>query len=161
MWWFQDSVPVQFKPQTPQLYPKCLHKVLFMVNMEEYFMTDGWPAENERPLYFKATSEIPLLQETLQRLLAIGLSKTAGLDAISVVELLVKRAAALHNIASDDFQVLYSDRASEVMGFLFQLSGYSFHDTISLPRDYAPPTLAISASYWKVSLHIFIFTGAN
>jgi len=122
-----------------------------MVNMEEYFMTDGWPAENERPLYFKATSEIPLLQETLLRLLVIGLSKTGGTDTISVVELLVKRAAALHSVASDDCQVLFSDKAGEVMEFLFQLTAYSFPDTISLPRDYTPPTLAISASYWKVS----------
>lgn len=38
-----------------------------MVSHDEYVMQDGWPAENERHIYFKAMAEIPLLQETVVR----------------------------------------------------------------------------------------------
>ena len=66
MFWFHEIVPKTFKTCMPH-YPKQLHKVLFMVPHEEYVMQDGWPAENERHIYFKATQEIPLMQDTVMR----------------------------------------------------------------------------------------------
>ena len=35
------------------------------------------------------------------------------------------------------------------MEFLFQLAAYSYPDTITLPKDYVPPKMAIMSAYWK------------
>ena len=96
-----------FKPD-PAVFPQCLHKLLFMVPTEEYWRIDGWPDEQCRNLYMKATSEIPLLQDTLCHIFVIGLSKQHpinGRDIIDLVECLTKRSAGLHPLISDDFQV--------------------------------------------------------
>ena len=41
------------------------------------------------------------------------------------------------------------DRDQQVMEFLFQLAAYSYPDTITLPKDYVPPKMAIMSAYWK------------
>ncbi len=153
MWWFLEVVLKIYKPSSSNIYAKSLHKVLFMINHEEYSMIDGWPAENERPMYFKVTSEIPLLQDTILRIFYIGRSKhhpLNGRDTIDLAEFLVKRAAALHPLESEDFRVLYSDSPLNFIEYLLKLSAYSFPDTISLPIDYTPPPMAIASAYWKV-----------
>ena len=68
----------------------------------------GWPDEASRHLYVKATSEIPLLQDTLCHLFVIGISKQHpinGRDVIDLIDVLVKKAAGLHPLIADDFQV--------------------------------------------------------
>ena len=35
------------------------------------------------------------------------------------------------------------------MEFLFQLAAYNYPDSITLPKDYVPPKMAISSAYWK------------
>ena len=107
MVWMLESALKIYKPD-PSIFPQCLHKVLFMVPSEEYWRVDGWPDEASRNLYVKATSEIPLLQDTLCHIFVIGISKQHpinGRDIIDMVEILVKRAAGLHLLIADDFQV--------------------------------------------------------
>ena len=41
------------------------------------------------------------------------------------------------------------DRDQQVMEFLFQLAAYSYPDTITLPKDYVAPKMAIMSAYWK------------
>jgi integrator complex subunit 1 len=80
-----------YKPDPTGFYMPGLHKLLFIAGSEEYYRIDGWPMENERLLYFKATSEIPLLQGTLLSILIIGISKghpLNGRDAVDLVNLL-------------------------------------------------------------------------
>ena len=105
--WMLEIVPKTYKPD-PSIFPNCLHKILFMVPVEEFWRVDGWPDEASRNLYVKATSEIPLLQDTICQLFVIGVSKSHpinGRDIIDLVEVLVKRAAGLHPLITDDFQV--------------------------------------------------------
>ena len=109
MVWMLESALKIYKPD-PSIFPQCLHKVLFMVPSEEYWRVDGWPDEASRNLYVKATSEIPLLQDTLCHIFVIGISKQHpinGRDIIDMVEILVKRAAGLHLLIADDFQVQF------------------------------------------------------
>ena len=48
------------------------------------------------------------------------------------------------------FQVLNVDRDHDrVMECLFQLAAYNYPDSITLPKDYQPPKMAISSAYWK------------
>ena len=154
MIWMYESVMTVFKPDPTNTYPQCIHKLLFLFVSEEQWRQDGWPAEQERPLFFKATSEVPLLQDTLIHLLAIGMSKVHplnGRDTIDLAESMVKRAAGLHHLVSEDFAVLSMDKVNDVMECLFQLTAYTYPDTITLPSDYTPPSMAIASAYWKVS----------
>ena len=47
------------------------------------------------------------------------------------------------------FQVLGVDRVQQVMEILFQLAAYNYPDSITLPKDYQPPKMAIATAYWK------------
>ena len=129
MVWMLECVIKVYKPEAG-IFPQSLHKILFMVQSEEYWRTDGmyyiciknkyikilnyifclvgWPDEASRNLYIKATQEIPLLQDTLCHIFVIGISKQHpinGRDIIDLVDVLVKRAAGLHPLIADDFQV--------------------------------------------------------
>ena len=109
MVWMLENVMKVYKPET-NLFPQCLHKLLFMTQIEDYWRVDGWPDEASRNLYVKATQEIPLLQDTLVHIFVIGISKQHpinGRDIIETVECLVKRAAGLHPLISEDFQVSF------------------------------------------------------
>ncbi|QQP56262.1 Uncharacterized protein FKW44_000862, partial [Caligus rogercresseyi] len=153
--WLHDRVPKVFKPEGMASYSACLHKVLFMLNlvsMEEYIRIDGWPAENDRSLFFKAAGEVPITQESLILLFYIGMSKNLpinGLDTIHLAEELIKRAGGLQPLKSEDFPILYIDKPAEIIKCLFQLATYNYPESITLPSDYKPPILAISTAYWK------------
>ena len=43
-------------------------------------------------------------------------------------------------------------RPKEIVEFLINLGAYSYPDTIALPPDYTPPSMAIKPTYWKVIL---------
>ena len=163
MVWMLESALKIYKPDGNS-FPQSLHKVLFMVPSEEYWRVDGWPDEASRHLYIKATSEIPLCQDTICHLFVIGISKqhpVNGRDIIDLVEHLVKRAAGLHPLISEDFQVLSVDRVAQVMEILFQLAAYNYPDTITLPKDYQPPKMAISTAYWKAWLILVLLCAHN
>ena len=56
-----------------------------------------------------------------------------------------------NNPAATNFPVLECDKPEEMFEKLFALSTYTFPDTIKMPSDYVPPSMAIATAYWKVS----------
>ena len=159
-----ETVISVYKPEDTTMYPQSLHKLLFIANPEEYWKTDGWPMENERNILFKAVTDIPVLQDTLVHLFAIGMSKSHpinGRDTIDLVEYLIKRASALYQLVGEDFSVLKADKVTHIMELLFQLAAYSYPDSIALPSDYSPPSMAIATAYWKVWLILVILCAHN
>lgn len=48
---------------------------------EAYHKLDNWPPENERALMIRVASEVPVQQDTLLRVLLIGLSKVTQSSA--------------------------------------------------------------------------------
>eukprot|EP00092_Neocalanus_flemingeri_P015764 GFUD01017066.1.p1 GENE.GFUD01017066.1~~GFUD01017066.1.p1 ORF type:complete len:2079 (+),score=577.03 GFUD01017066.1:73-6309(+) len=164
VWWLHDVVPKLYKPD-PVVYTAMLYKTLFMApNHEEYHRLDGWPAEGDRGLFFKLTSEVPVQQEAVLRIFLIGLSKTLplnGQDCLTIVETLIKRAAGLHTLASKDFPILSCDKAKDFMECVWQLTAYTYPESITLPTDYQPPSMAITASYWKAWQMLLIMTAYN
>lgn len=65
---------------------------------ENYYRVDNWPPEQDRALFIRSATEVPLLQQTVLYILSIGLSKehpVSCADALELVEQLVKRASAL------------------------------------------------------------------
>nr|CAD7438682.1 unnamed protein product [Timema bartmani] len=74
VWWLHETVPRIYRPTAPE-FVHALHKVLFMEHLEQYYNKDGWPQESDRVVMHRLASEVPLLQNTLIRILVIGLSK--------------------------------------------------------------------------------------
>jgi len=162
--WLHEAVLKTYKPDQAT-YTTCLYKALFMARShEEYYQLDGWPLEADRGLFFKLTSEVPVQQETVLRIFLIGLSKAhpvIGQDCLTIGETLMKRAAGLHTLAAKDFPVLYSDKAKDFRECVWNLTAYTFPETISLPSDYQAPSMAITASYWKAWQMLLIMTAYN
>ena len=99
----------------------------------------------------------------------VGLSRSNQMtarDAVSLAEMMVKRAAGLHHNFGDgsaasaasasetDFPALQCDKPAEVLDMLFKLTEYNYPDSIALPKDYVPPSMAIATPYWTVSCSV-------
>lgn len=157
--WLHDSALRVFRPSIND-FVHVLHKVLFLEQAEHYYKVDSWPGENERNLFLRLTSEVPLLQATLLRVLLIGLSKEHPISAPEVLEIcdqLIKRAA---NLPQDCAPPIIMDKV-EIIDFFFNLSSYNYPENITLPAGYVAPKLAITNLYWKVWLILLILAAHN
>lgn len=161
VWWLHVVVPkmVELKPEA---YLHCLKKVLFLESVEHYYSKDNWPPESERGLMLKLASESPVMEDTLMRLLVIGLLPDLPLsapDAVELVDQLVCRAAALsYDLGMTDVLQM------EQLGFidtLLKLCVYKHPDSIQLPVGYTPPNLAITGLMWKAWLTLLVVTAYN
>uniref|UniRef100_A0A8C0Z4A0 Integrator complex subunit 1 n=1 Tax=Canis lupus familiaris TaxID=9615 RepID=A0A8C0Z4A0_CANLF len=118
--------------------------------------TTGHPRATARPglihrglgFFLRLCSEVPILEDTLMRILVIGLSRELPLgpaDAMELADHLVKRAAA---VQADDVEVLKVERI-QLIDAVLNLCTYHHPENIQLPPGYQPPNLAISTLYWK------------
>ncbi|XP_034844133.1 integrator complex subunit 1 isoform X11 [Mirounga angustirostris] len=147
VWWLHTVVP-SISKLAPKDYVHCLHKVLFTEQPETYYKWDNWPPESDRNFFLRLCSEVPILEDTLMRILVIGLSRELPLgpaDAMELADHLVKRAAA---VQADDVQVLKVERI-QLIDAVLNLCTYHHPENIQLPPGYQPPNLAISTLYWK------------
>ncbi|XP_042293672.1 integrator complex subunit 1 isoform X1 [Sceloporus undulatus] len=147
VWWLHTVVPSITK-LAPKDYVHCLHKVLFTEQPETYYKWDNWPPESDRNFFLRLCSEVPILEDTLMRILVIGLSRDLPLgpaDAMELADHLVKRAAA---VQADDLEVLRVERI-QLIDAVLNLCTYHHPENIQLPPGYQPPNLAISTLYWK------------
>ena len=130
-------VPKNYKPEPP-VYTTILYKLLFMApNHEEYYRLDNWPVETDRGLFFKITSEVPVHEDTILRIFLIGLHKTLplnGQDTLTIAETMIKRAAGLHTLVSKEFPILHSEKAKQFMECVWELTAYTYPETIALPQ---------------------------
>uniref|UniRef100_T1J830 Uncharacterized protein n=1 Tax=Strigamia maritima TaxID=126957 RepID=T1J830_STRMM len=159
VWWLQTIAPNMFKPAKND-FMHCVHKVLFMEQSDQYYNKDNWPPENDRMMMLRLASEIPVLEDTLMRLMIMGLSKDHPIsspDAHELVDQLIKRAAGLY---SEEFQVIQVDRI-DIIDVLFNICAYRYPENISLPTGYKPPNLAVSNLYWKAWILLLIVTAHN
>ena len=110
-----------------------------------------------------------MLQDTLIRIFMVGLSRSNQMtarDAVSLAEMMVKRAAGLHNFADSsasvtEFPALQCDKPAEVLDMLFKLTEYNYPDSIALPKDYVPPSMAIATPYWTAWLVLLFYVAHN
>ncbi|XP_007647169.1 integrator complex subunit 1 isoform X1 [Cricetulus griseus] len=147
VWWLHTVVP-SISKLAPKDYVHCLHKVLFTEQPETYYKWDNWPPESDRNFFLRLCSEVPILEDTLMRILVIGLSRELPLgpaDAMELADHLVKRAAA---VQADDVEVLKVERI-QLIDAVLNLCTYHHPENIQLPPGYQPPNLAISTLYWK------------
>ncbi|ELT96897.1 hypothetical protein CAPTEDRAFT_224526 [Capitella teleta] len=159
VWWLHTLVPTMYDPKAHD-YCSCLRKVLFVEKADAYYKLDNWPSENDRGLLFRLVSEVPVQEDTLMRLLVMGLTRElhlAAVDALDMADRLVRRAALLH---TEDFSVLQIERL-ELIDALLNLCAYRYPENISLPKGYQAPSLAISKLYWKAWSLLLIITAFN
>ncbi|XP_075894687.1 integrator complex subunit 1 isoform X2 [Nelusetta ayraudi] len=159
VWWLHTVVPTISKVGAKD-YVHCLHKVLFTEQPETYYKWDNWPPESDRNFFLRLCSEVPLLEDTLMRILVIGLSRDLPLgpaDAMELADHLVKRAAG---VQSDDLEVLKVERI-QLIDAVLNLCTYHHPENIQLPAGYQPPNLAISTLYWKAWLLLLVVASFN
>lgn len=166
VWWLHTVVPTISKVGAKD-YVHCLHKVLFTEQPETYYKWDNWPPESDRNFFLRLCSEVPLLEDTLMRILVIGLSRDLPLgpaDAMELADHLVKRAAGVQSdvdfLVSTDLDVLKVERI-QLIDAVLNLCTYHHPENIQLPAGYQPPNLAISTLYWKAWLLLLVVAAFN
>lgn len=105
-------------------------------------------------------SEAPLSDDTIFRILLVGLDADLPLtpaDAIELVELLVKRAAAAY---TEGYETLTVNRL-DIVEILLHCSRYKVPETIKFAENYLPPLLALSVQYSKVISILLILSAHN
>lgn len=159
VWWLHTVVPKMFKPGRNE-FLHCLHKSFFLEQLEHY-CKDNWPPEADRHLMLRLASDVPALEDTLIRILIIGMSKEHPLnpsDALELVDQLIRRAAAIYK--EDLHPVLVVER-TELIEIIFHLCAYHHPENITLPAGYTPPNLAIADYYWKAWIMLLIVVAHN
>ena len=71
-----------------------------------------------------------------------------GQDCLTIAETLIKRAAGLHNLAGNDFPILNCDKAKDFMECVWQLTAYTYPESISLPQDQSCQRTFAKFSQW-------------
>lgn len=157
--WLQNSAPQMYAIGKNELL-HALHKILLLEPPEQYYKLDNWPPESDRVFYLRLISDVPLLQNTLLRLLLIGFSKENGIthsETLDLVDQLIRRAAAN---STESFPTLQADKL-DIIELIFNLCIYQPPGTINIPSNYVPPTLAISNLYWKGWIMLLILAAHN
>ena len=133
-----------------------------MESAENYYSKDNWPPENDRNFMLRMVSEVPLLEDTLIRVLNMGVSKenflTSG-EAIELSDALIKRAFSIFDGDMTNPVLLISSK--EIFPLLLKSASYRHPENISLPSNYEPPNMAIIEMYWKVWIQLLILTAHN
>lgn len=157
--WMYRIVPKCYNPSKEE-FTRALHKILMFDQAESYYMKDNWPTESDRPLYFKLTSEIPVKQDTLKRLLMIAMMKDTWMkpqELLDLTEKVIKRATSLH---IDDVDILKVEDV-KVVELIFNLCQYTPPENSPLPPGYRAPKTAIANRYWNSWMLILLITAHN
>ncbi|XP_063539018.1 integrator complex subunit 1 [Cydia strobilella] len=144
--WLLDTAAAVYRPQRHD-FQLALNKIMFVEPADTYSKPDNWPPESERALTYRLCCETPLPQNTLLRVIFIGLAKEIPVgpaETFELVEQLVRRACAL----PPDDTPLPVDKL-ELADYVFQLCQFTPPDNITLPPGYTAPPLAITSLYWR------------
>ena len=76
--WLQSSAPQIYGIGKLELL-HALHKIMLLEPAEQYYKLDNFPPENDRAFYMRLVSEVPLLENTLIKLIVVGFSKVYSL----------------------------------------------------------------------------------
>lgn len=156
--WLLDTAMPVYRPSRHD-YQLALNKVMFVEPAETYSKVDNWPPESERAVTYRLCCEAPLPQNTLLRVIFIGLSKdipVSPAEVFELVEQLVRRACAL----PAEENPLQVDKL-EIADYIFQLCQFNPPDNITLPAGYTPPALGITSLYWRGWLLLTMLAAHN
>ncbi|XP_053696102.1 integrator complex subunit 1 [Sabethes cyaneus] len=157
--WMHEVVPIVYKP-SPNDFKISFHKILLLDSPEAYAKGDQWPPEPERAPMLRIVSEIPLQQNSMLRIILIGITKEIPFtipDTMEIIEQLVRRAGSLRHVDYPPLEVANL----EIIDLLFKMSEYHHPDNIVLPPNYEPPNLAIASLYWKTWIILLLISAHN
>lgn len=157
--WMYEIVPNIYSLQGSD-FSQALHKILLLESPDQYSRSDQWPSEPERSTLLRMVSETPIYEDTLLRIILIGITHDIPFTISETFEVLVqviKRASALRNA---DVPVIHANKF-EIIDFLFSMAEYHCPEKIKLPKDYSPPKLAISVLYWKAWTIMLMISAHN
>ncbi|XP_034480051.1 integrator complex subunit 1 [Drosophila innubila] len=157
--WMYETVPNIFKIQAAE-YHQALHKLLLLENPEQYSRCDQWPSEPERGAILRIISETPIHEETLLRIILIGITKDIPFSIANTFDILLLVIKRVSGMKATDFPAVQANKF-DIIDFLFSMSEYHHPENILLPSDYDPPKLAIIAFYWKAWLILLMISAHN
>ncbi|XP_048575697.1 integrator complex subunit 1 [Nematostella vectensis] len=158
VWWLHTVVPKMFN-LTAKEYNACLQKVLFLEPVENYSGKDNWPSEADKGLLYSLASDVPVQEDTLMRVVIIGLSAELPVtapEALDIADRLTRRAASLKSGVTS-----LSVNRLELLDAVLNLCAYHYPNEIQLPAGYVPPKLAIANLYWKAWTLLAIVASLN
>ncbi|EDW09794.1 integrator complex subunit 1 [Drosophila mojavensis] len=157
--WMYETVPNLYKIQAAE-YHQALHKLLLLDNPEQYSRCDQWPSEPERGAILRIISETPIHEETLLRIILIGITKDIPFSIANTFDILLLVIKRVSGMKATDFPAVQANKF-DIIDFLFSMSEYHHPENIQLPEDYEPPKLAIIAFYWKAWLILLMISAHN
>jgi integrator complex subunit 1 len=160
VWWAHHVLQNMYRLQ-PAEYKATIRKILFLDTQESYSAKDNWPPESERSYIFRMMSDACLMEDTLMRVLVIGLTPELPLspsDALDIADRLVARAANSHTTALPKVPTV---ERFELINAVLEISMYHAPSSVVLPEEYTPPQLAVSKLYWKGWVLLLVLSSFN
>ncbi|EDW74464.1 uncharacterized protein Dwil_GK21929 [Drosophila willistoni] len=157
--WMYETVPTVFKIPAIE-YHQALHKLLLLDSPEQYSRCDQWPSEPERGAILRIISETPIHEETLLRIILIGITKDIPFSIANTFDVLLMVIKRVSGMKANNFPAVQANKF-DIIDFLFSMSEYHHPENIRLPSDYEPPKLAIIAFYWKAWLILLMISAHN
>ncbi|XP_003746940.2 integrator complex subunit 1 [Galendromus occidentalis] len=160
--WLHESVIKIYRPSHDE-YMNLLRKSLFLCDQFDQYSrsADNWPPEQERALYMRIASEVPVMEDTLLRMLFVGMSKDhppTAAETIDLFDQLIRRAGVVYR--DDGPAVLHVERL-EIFDIIFSLCAYRRPEMYTLPEGYTPPTVAVADMYWRAMIIMIIVIAHN
>ncbi|XP_017070311.1 integrator complex subunit 1 [Drosophila eugracilis] len=157
--WMYETVPTVFKIPAAE-YHQALHKLLLLDSPEQYSRCDQWPSEPERGAILRIISETPIHEETLLRIILIGITKDIPFSIANTFDVLLLVIKRVSGMKATNIPAVQANKF-DIIDFLFSMSEYHHPENIRLPPDYEPPKLAIIAFYWKAWLILLMISAHN
>ncbi|KAH8309173.1 hypothetical protein KR059_006614 [Drosophila kikkawai] len=157
--WMYETVPTIFKIAAAE-YHQALHKLLLLDSPEQYSRCDQWPSEPERGAILRIISETPIHEETLLRIILIGITKDIPFSIANTFDVLLLVIKRVSGMKATNIPAVQANKF-DIIDFLFSMSEYHHPENIRLPSDYEPPKLAIIAFYWKAWLILLMISAHN
>ncbi|XP_022672380.1 integrator complex subunit 1-like isoform X2 [Varroa destructor] len=164
--WMYMVVMRMYRPNY-QDFMHVLRKCLFLLDQPEHYCRDNWPPEQERGLYLRISSEMPVMEDTLLRILFIGMSKehpATQTDAVELVDVLIRRAGLVPGggcIEGGVGRPVLQVEQLELFDIVFSLCAYHQPENYALPEGYTPPSLAIADYYWRAFIMMLVVIAHN
>ncbi|EDX08492.1 GD11823 [Drosophila simulans] len=157
--WMYETVPTLFKIPAAE-YHQALHKLLLLDSPEQYSRCDQWPSEPERGAILRIISETPIHEETLLRIILIGITKDIPFSIANTFDVLLLVIKRVSGMKATNIPAVQANKF-DIIDFLFSMSEYHHPENIRLPAEYEPPKLAIIAFYWKAWLILLMISAHN
>ncbi|EDW53911.1 GM18293 [Drosophila sechellia] len=130
--WMYETVPTLFKIPAAE-YHQALHKLLLLDSPEQYSRCDQWPSEPERGAILRIISETPIHEETLLRIILIGITKDIPFSIANTFDVLLLVIKRVSGMKATNIPAVQANKF-DIIDFLFSMSEYHHPENIRCLR---------------------------